>query len=137
VTDAPVLLYDGVCILCSRGVRFVLRHEREQAIRFVAIQSDAGRALVLAHGVSPEAPDTFLFIDAGNTHRKSDAVLALAGHLKPPYSWFGTLRVLPGGVRNWFYDRIAMNRYRLFGRRETCAMPDPASRHRFTLPAQP
>lgn len=134
---APIWLYDGVCVLCSGGVRYTLRHERDHDIRFVAIQSLEGRALAQAHGIDPDEPDSFLFIEGGRALAKSDGVLALIRHLNGPVRLLLIGRALPKPWRDWLYDRVARNRYRLFGQKSSCEMPDPATRHRFTLPDAP
>jgi predicted DCC family thiol-disulfide oxidoreductase YuxK len=131
---APIWLYDGVCVLCSGGVHHTLRHERDHEIRFVAIQSRDGRALALAHGIDPDEPDSFLFVENGVALAKSDGVLALLAHLDGPARLLLAGRILPRAWRDWLYDRVARNRYRLFGRKTTCEMPDPTQRHRFSLP---
>ncbi len=130
----PIWLYDGVCVLCSGGVRYALQHERDQAMRFVAIQSHEGRELALAHGIDPDAPESFLFIENGIASLKSDGVLALVRHLGGPARLLLAGQCLPRALRDWLYDRVARNRYRLFGRKTSCEMPDPAQRHRFSLP---
>jgi predicted DCC family thiol-disulfide oxidoreductase YuxK len=130
----PVMVFDGICVLCSRSIAFILRHEREPLIRFVAIQSTEGRALALRHGVDPDDPDSFLFIENGVAHPKSGGIVALARHLKAPGNALTMLAFLPRSLRDWLYDRVARNRYRLFGKRERCLLPDPATRQRFALP---
>lgn len=134
---SPIWLYDGVCVLCSGGVRYTLRHERDHEIRFVAIQSEEGRALARRHGIDPDEPDSFLFIEHGQALARSDGVLALAGHLGGPARLLLLGRVLPKRWRDWLYDRVARNRYGLFGRKRSCELPDPAQRRRFTLPDTP
>jgi predicted DCC family thiol-disulfide oxidoreductase YuxK len=130
-----IFLFDGVCVLCSRSVAFVLKHERAPVIRFVAIQSGEGRALAEAHGIDPDNPESFLFIENGIALPKSDGIAALASHLNAPWSWISSaIRILPRPVRDWFYDRIARNRYRIFGKRESCLIPTPETRQRFSLP---
>src|SRR4051812_5247810 len=103
-TQSPIFLYDGVCVLCSSSVRFVLRHERDAAIRFVAIQSEEGRKLAAAHGVDPDRPDTFLFVEGGRAFRKSSGVAALFAHLRAPWSYAAALRLCPRPVRDWLCD---------------------------------
>jgi len=134
---APIWLYDGVCALCSGGVRYTLRHERDHDIRFVAIQSREGRALAQSHGIDPDEPDSFLFIENGQALAKSDGVLALTRHLNGPARLLLLGQPLPKRWRDWLYDRVARNRYRLFGRKAFCEMPYPATRHRFTVPESP
>lgn len=130
----PIWVYDGVCVLCSGGVRYTLSHERGHAIRFVAIQSREGRELARRYGIDPDDAESFLFIEGDRALTKSDGVLALAAHLDGPARLFRAGRLLPKSLRDWLYDRLARNRYRIFGRRSTCEMPDPAQRHRFSLP---
>jgi len=134
MVGAPIWLYDGVCVLCSGSVQYALRHERDHAIRFVAIQSPEGRELARRHGIDPDAPDSFLFVEDGKAWPKSDGVLALVEHLSGPARLLKLGRVLPKALRDWLYDRLARNRYRLFGRKDTCGLPAPAQRHRFVLP---
>jgi predicted DCC family thiol-disulfide oxidoreductase YuxK len=131
----PVWLFDGVCMLCSRVVAHALAHERAPVIRFVAIQSEEGRALARRHAIDPDCPATFLFLDNGVAHAKMDGVIALARHMRGPARLAIALRVLPRPLRDWFYDRLARNRYRWFGRADSCIVPDAATRHRFSLPA--
>lgn len=133
-TPGPIWLYDGVCVLCSGAVQYTLRHEREPAIRFVAIQSREGRALAQAHDIDPDDPESFLFIEDGKALAKSDGVLALLQHLRGPARLLRIGSVLPRAMRDWLYDRVARNRYRWFGQKTACEMPDPTQRHRFSLP---
>jgi predicted DCC family thiol-disulfide oxidoreductase YuxK len=134
MSDQPIFLFDGVCVFCSRSVRFVVRFEREARIRFVAIQSAEGRALAAEHGVDADDPDTFLFIDEGTPYPKSDGVIALFRHLSRPWRWLSVLGAVPRPIRDWMYGRVARNRYRIFGRTERCMMPTAALRARFVLP---
>jgi predicted DCC family thiol-disulfide oxidoreductase YuxK len=133
-TSPPVWLFDGVCVLCSGGVRHVLKHERRHNMRFVAIQSDEGKALARQHGIDPENPESFLFIDDGKALAKSDGVLALLYHINGPARLLRVGTLLPKLIRDWLYDRVAQNRYRLFGKRNSCMMPEESQRHRFALP---
>lgn len=133
-TEAPIWLFDAHCVLCSRAVRYTLRHERKPRIRFVAIRSAEGRRIAQRHGVDPEDPQTFLFIEDGRALSKSDGVLALMGHLSGPARLLAPSKLIPRPIRNWLYDLVASNRYRLFGRLSTCEFPDPAQHHRFVLP---
>lgn len=130
----PVWLYDGVCVLCSGGVRYTLKHERDQRMRFVAIQSREGCDLARRHGIDPDDPESFLFIENGRALAKSDGVLALLKHLRGPARILLAGQVLPKLMRDWLYERVARNRYRIFGRKSHCELPAPEQRHRFTLP---
>lgn len=131
---APVIVYDGVCLLCDGSVQYALRHEITPSIRFVAIQSGEGGRLARRNGVDPENPDTFLFIENGRTMKKSDALFALLRQLRGPARLAVLARIAPPILADAVYGAIARNRYRLFGRKAECVAPDPAQRHRFVLP---
>lgn len=130
----PIWLFDSVCVLCSWGVQYTLRHEKSPSIRFVAIQSDEGRALALRHGVDPDDPATFLFVEDGRALEKSDAVIALAKHLKGPARLIPAFAWLPKGLRDAAYSIVATNRYRVFGKTDHCMIPRADQRDRFVLP---
>jgi predicted DCC family thiol-disulfide oxidoreductase YuxK len=132
--SAPVLLYDGVCALCSRSVRYVFEHEITPSIRFVAMQSSQGREIAAIHGVDASDPQSFLFLENRRATKKSDAVLALARQLRGHAGIAFLLRVLPRDARDRLYDLIARNRYQWFGRQDRCVAPDAGARTRFVLP---
>lgn len=131
-TEGPLCLFDGVCVLCSRSVRFVLAHERGPEIRFAAIQSETGRT-VLAGLDLPAMPDSFVFIEDGQVYQRAAAVLRVGRRLRVPWSWLAAAAGrLPTTFLDRLYDRIARSRYRLFGRLdEVCLVPDAATRSRF------
>ncbi|MCB8819060.1 thiol-disulfide oxidoreductase DCC family protein [Microvirga rosea] len=120
-----LILFDGVCILCSSWVRFILEHETSPRFRFMRIQSASGRALATALGIDSDEPETNVVIVGGNAYFKADAALAVLHHLKG-YGWTRCLGAIPRPVRNWLYDRVARNRYALFGKDERCLLPSPA-----------
>jgi len=124
-----LILFDGDCVLCSRTAHFVHRHDRAQRFAFVAIQSEFGRVLAARFGIDPQAPETNAAVVGGMASFKGDAVLAVLAVL-PGWSWMRAARLAPRGLRNWLYDRIARNRYALFGRRERCWAGDPAFKSR-------
>ena len=128
-----VWVFDSDCALCDWGVRFTLRYEKSASIRFVSIQSAAGRSLGLSYGVDPDDPGTFLFIENGSAREKSDAFIALARHLRPPAGFLTAIAVVPKPWRDRAYDWIARNRYRIFGRTDACIVPQPEVARRFTL----
>jgi predicted DCC family thiol-disulfide oxidoreductase YuxK len=127
----PILLFDGVCNLCHGAVRFVLAHDRAARFRFAPLQSEIGRSLVAAAGVDPAVLDTVVLVDRAGAHVRSDAALRVLHELGPPWSWLRVLGALPRRWRDAGYDWLARHRYAWFGRRETCALPDPATRERF------
>ena len=126
-------LFDGVCNLCSGSVQAVLVLDRKGLIRFTPIQSAYGRQLARDHGIDPDQPTSFLFLDGGQALEKSTAILALLRRLGAPWSWLAAVGVVPQGWRDRAYDWLAANRYRLMGKRQTCMLPTPAQKARFIL----
>ncbi len=125
-----LILFDGVCVFCSRWVRFVLARDRARRFRFTAIQSEVGRALALRYGIDPDAPQTNAVILNGRIFFKSDAALTVLGRL-PSLRGLAGLTVVPRALRDPLYDLIAKNRYAIFGRTETCMVPANEDRERF------
>ena len=130
--DLPdgLILFDGVCVFCSRWVRFVIARDAAARFRFLPIQSAQGRALAGRLGVNPEAPETNVVVMDGRALMKSDAALSVLGVLKS-VRWLGALRHAPRWMRDPLYDLIARNRYAIFGRTEACMVPGPEERARF------
>jgi len=130
--DAPVLLFDGVCNLCNGIVRFVIRRDPPPGrFRFAAIQSDAGRRLLVAHGLPPDRLDTFVMIERGRVFVRSTAALRTLRRIGLPWSLLYPLIVVPRPLRDAAYDLIARRRYGWFGRRDTCMVPTPEVESRF------
>jgi predicted DCC family thiol-disulfide oxidoreductase YuxK len=127
----PLVLFDGVCNLCSGFVAFCLRHENGRQLRFAAMQSETGQAVLRRLGLPLGAFETFLLLDGDAVYGKSDAFLRLLRYLRRPWPWFRCARVVPRVLRDWGYDRIARNRYRLFGRRDRCLVPGREVEGRF------
>ena len=132
-TPDAVMLFDGVCHLCDGVVRTVLRLDRRGVIRFTAIQSPAGRRLAIAHGLDPDSPESFLFLDHGQPLRKTQAVAALLRRLPAPWRQLAWIDRLPRGLTDRVYDWVAANRYRIFGKDDQCRIPTPAQRARFLI----
>lgn len=128
---APVLVFDGVCVLCSRWVRFILAHEREPALRFAAMQSASGRALLLAHGLDPDDPLSLLYVEEGRGYIDSEAILRVAAGFGGLWRLCAVARAIPRAVRDRLYRVLARNRYRWFGRNEACLVPRATEAARF------
>ena len=128
-SDDDVILYDGVCVFCSRWIRFVAIRDKVRHFRFTAIQSPYGARLAQAFGIDPADPDTNAVVHGGVAWFKSDAALTVLGML-PGWSWTRTLFAVPKPVRNAVYSLVARNRYRIFGKYEECFVPDAEMRAR-------
>ncbi|HKX65391.1 MAG TPA: DCC1-like thiol-disulfide oxidoreductase family protein [Rhizomicrobium sp.] len=117
--DDGIILYDGVCVLCSGWMRFVLRRDRDRLFRFTPIQSDYGSALARALGIDPQDPDTNAVIWKGVAYRRSDAALRVVSQL-PGWGWVRALHLVPRFLRDVVYRIIARTRYRVWGRHTVC-----------------
>ena len=127
--DDDVILYDGVCIFCSRWVRFVIARDTTRRFRFTPIQSDYGTRLAKTFGIDPDDPDTNAVVHGGIAWMKSDAALTVLSHL-PGWRWTRVLFAVPRPLRDALYSLIARNRYKIFGKYETCFVPDADMRAR-------
>jgi len=130
--EPSIVVFDGVCVLCSGWVRFLLRRDRRGELRFAAVQSVSGAALLERHGESASDPQTLLLIEQGRCYKQTDAIRRILAKLSLRWRVVGfAIGLVPKGLRDWMYLRIARNRYGLFGLRETCLMPDAAVKERF------
>ena len=130
-TNDPVLFFDGVCNLCNGVVQWVLPRDAKGRIRFASLQSEAGRQLMLQHGLPEGDMSSFLLLSEGVLHRKSDAALHLMSELRGGWRLLAAFRIVPRPWRDWVYDFVARNRYRWFGRRDSCMIPQGDLRGRF------
>lgn len=132
--QSAIILFDGVCNLCSGVVRFLIARDSKARFRFAALQSDAARRACTEVGATPPAavePDTIIVIADGRALERSDAALAIAARLPFPWPIFGVFRILPRSLRDWLYRVVARNRYRWFGKSDACMVPTPELRARF------
>jgi len=117
-----LIIFDGVCVLCSRGCRFVSNRDPRGYFRFVPMQLAEGRSLAEQLGIDPDRPESFAFLAAGHGYVKSEAVLRIARAL-PGWRWTWVFHLIPRAIRDAIYDLVARNRYRWFGRRDACMLP--------------
>ncbi|WP_213876407.1 thiol-disulfide oxidoreductase DCC family protein [Pseudomonas sp. dw_358] len=129
--DDCVVLFDGVCKLCNGWASFLIRHDPAHAIRLASVQSPEGQALLQWAGLPQDEFDTIAVIDAGQLYVRSNAFLQVMRHLPAPWPWLAVLRAVPRPLRDWGYDRIALNRYRWFGRYDACQLPNADHGRRF------
>jgi predicted DCC family thiol-disulfide oxidoreductase YuxK len=133
--DDRTILFDGVCVLCSWSVRFVIERDPTAQFRFVPIQSSYGRELATRFGIDVEIPETNAAIVDGIAYFKSDTALAVLSRLSR-WSWVRLFFPFPRIMRDWIYDRVARNRYRLFGRTDACLVPTADVTRRFMFQRQ-
>ena len=131
-TDArPVIVFDGVCVICNGWVRFLLRHDRQRRYRFAAMHTESGRALLAGNGLDPDDPASFLLVENGYAWRETDAIVRVIGSLGGFWRLVAGVHVAPKPLRDWLYRGVARNRYRWFGRHDACFLAPPGHEDRF------
>lgn len=126
-----LVLFDGVCNLCNGSVRFLLRRDRRKRFRFAALQSATGQAALRQHSLSATQFATIVVIENGRAHTESSAALLLAQRLPWPWPLLAAFTIVPRPLRDAVYAWVSRNRYRWFGRRESCMLPSPEFADRF------
>ena len=129
--DKALVVFDGVCVLCSHFAQFILARDRDFAFRLTTAQSPLGQALFRHYGLDTETFDTNLVLIDGRAYGKLDTLAAVGARLGGGWRALSVLRIIPRPAGDWLYDRIARNRYRLFGRHDRCMIPEPHWRERF------
>lgn len=129
----PVILFDGVCNFCNAGINFIIRQDKEKAFRFAPLQSTAGQRLLAQYGLSSQKMDSFILIDNGKVYQKSAAGLRVYNKLPWYWKWTKIGWIAPRFFRDAVYDLIARNRYKWFGKKETCMVPSADVRSRFIV----
>jgi predicted DCC family thiol-disulfide oxidoreductase YuxK len=133
----PIVLYDGVCGLCNRTVQFILKRDSRDRFRFATLQSEFARALLQKHGaVADRLESTYLVLHQGLPSERVEAcstsVIGICRELGGVWGAVAMLlRLFPRGLRDWGYDLVARYRYRIFGKFDTCPLPEEKHRHKF------
>ncbi|MDP3679208.1 MAG: DCC1-like thiol-disulfide oxidoreductase family protein [Flavobacterium sp.] len=122
--NKKIILFDGVCNLCDSAVQMIIKHDAKDVFRFVALQSDLGQKIIKHLGIDTQKTDSIILYQPGFAYYyKSEAVLEIAKDLSGLF-YFGTLfSILPTSLNNHIYDYIAKNRYKWYGKKETCLIP--------------
>ena len=126
----PIIVFDSLCVLCSANAQFVLRFDRKGIFCLASMQGEVGAELYRHFGIDPSNPDTLIVCKGDVALRDSDAVLAIWHGIGWPWRALSIFRLVPHIMRDPIYRWIARNRYRIFGRRETCWIASPAQRTR-------
>jgi predicted DCC family thiol-disulfide oxidoreductase YuxK len=136
-TAPYIILFDGVCNLCNRTVQFILKHDKEKKFLFASLQGKAGQEFLYRHRLPQDHFNSFILIEkngapeAGKIFTRSAGGLRMLKHLGGGWSLFYGLIVIPSFLRDPVYDLIARNRYKWFGKQESCWVPTPELRSRF------
>ena len=120
-----------MCNLCNGAVQFIIKRDRSSKFLFASLQSDYGQSQLLRFALDPTTLHSIIAIEDGKFYERSDAALKIASGLAQPWPLLGIFRILPRFFRDWVYDLIAKNRYRMFGKKESCMVPSPEMKAKF------
>lgn len=126
-----VVLFDGVCNLCNSSVNWIIDHDKEGKFKFASLQSVYGQNVVKQFNLTGEYMDTVLLLDGDKLYKRSEAVLRIAKHIGGIYSLAYVFIIVPAFIRNFFYNFVARNRYRWFGKQDACRIPTPELKAKF------
>jgi len=126
-----IILFDGVCNLCNGAVTFIIKRDKKDVFKFAALQSEIGQQLISKFNIDTSKVDSIILIDGDKHYEKSSAALRIAKQLSGAYPLLFGFMILPKFIRNAVYDYIAKNRYKWFGKKESCMIPTPELKSRF------
>ncbi|MBW4361742.1 thiol-disulfide oxidoreductase DCC family protein [Flavobacterium taihuense] len=130
--NKKIILFDGVCNLCNSAVQFIIKHDKKDVFRFVALQSEKGQEILACIGIDSKKIDSIILYEPGIAYYyKSDAVLQIAKSLDGIFSIGVVFKIIPTRLRNELYNYIAKNRYKWYGKKESCMIPTPELKIKF------
>jgi predicted DCC family thiol-disulfide oxidoreductase YuxK len=126
-----VILFDGVCKLCNAWSQFIIKYDDQKRFKLCSVQSLEGQQILEYFNMPTDNFDTMLYVEGNRSFDKSDAFLTVVNKLGFPWRILYVFKIIPTGIRNWLYDRIALNRYSLFGKYDSCLIPTKENDDRF------
>jgi len=126
----PIVLFDGVCNLCSGSVQFILKRDKKNVFQFASLQSNPGQELLKKFNLPADTFNSFVLVEGENIYTRSTAALRIARNLNG-WKWLYAFRIVPKFIRDAIYNLIAKNRYRWFGKKDECWIPTPELRAKF------
>lgn len=129
--EHPVIFFDGLCNLCNAAVQFVIKRDPSAIFKFCSLQSPIAARLLPDHNFQSQNLNTFILLQNNKIYKRSTAALKVASQLQSPYKLLYGFIIVPSIVRDWVYNLISKNRYKWFGKRNECMLPDPKLATRF------
>ena len=129
--EDQIIIFDGVCNFCNGAVNFIIKRDSQGIFKFAPMQSEIAQELILKHQVNGVSDDSFLLIKNGQCFLRTNAALEITKDLDGFWFLFRAFKLVPAGIRDYFYRLLARNRYKLFGKRSACMVPSKAVRDRF------
>lgn len=131
MTEGKIILFDGVCNLCNGAINFIIKHDPKAVFSFASLQGETGQKLLAKHKIDPNKIDSIILIESQRVSVKSTAALRIAKSLNRGYPLLYGFIIIPVFIRNAVYDYIASNRYKWFGKKDSCMIPTPELKSRF------
>lgn len=131
MTEGKIILFDGVCNLCNGAINFIIKHDPKAIFSFASLQGETGQKLLAKHKIDPNKIDSIILIESQRVSVKSTAALRIAKSLNRGYPLLYGFIIIPIFIRNAVYDYIARNRYKWFGKKDSCMIPTPELKSRF------
>ncbi len=131
MSQNPVIFFDGVCNLCNASVQFAIAHDKNNYFKFSALQGDYAKTVLPAFNVDLNKINSILLVENNKLYTKSSAALRIAKNLNGLFPLLYGFIIVPKFIRDWFYDIIARNRYKWWGKQESCWVPTPALKNKF------
>jgi len=126
-----IILFDGVCNLCNGAVTYIIKRDKKNVFKFAALQSEIGQELISKFNIDTSKIDSIILIDGEKHYEKSSAALHIAKQLSGAYPLLFGFMIVPRFIRNAVYDYIARNRYKWFGKKESCMIPTAELKSKF------
>ena len=130
-TNHKIILFDGVCNLCNASVNFVIQRDKNDVFRFAALQSEIGQKYISKFNIDPLDTDSIILIEGDKCYIKSTAALHIAKSMSGGYPLLFGFIIVPRFIRNWVYDYVAKNRYKWYGKKESCMIPTSELKGKF------
>lgn len=130
-TDKLIVLIDGDCNFCNKSALFIIKHDKNDTFRFASQQSKIGKELLLKNNYSGTSLSTIILLQHEKVYTKTNALIEIAKHLVGFPKIFVLMKIIPKGIRDFFYDVFSKYRYKLFGKKENCAIPTSDIRKKF------
>lgn len=130
--NKKIILFDGICNLCDNTVQFIIKHDKEDIFRFVALQSDLGKEIISHIGLDISKTDSIVLYEPGHAYYyKSQAAFEISKGLTGIYQWLSIFSILPQWLTDKVYDYVARNRYKWYGKKDECMLPTPQLKAKF------
>lgn len=131
MAEFSIILFDGVCNLCNSSVNFIIDHDKRNDFRFASLQSEAGQDLLKKFHLNVKDFDSIILVENGKHYERSSAVLKIVKKFPGLWKLLYLFIIVPKPLRDFVYDIIADNRYKWFGKKESCRVPTPELKEKF------